>query len=173
MSLAELSWRDLTIEMTISPLTRLRWSLAEHARGKECQRWFGRLEYLAKTGDENFEPNIPALKRLLLVETHERRRVERGVEWLLSTLLLRQSITRGPYQLTNAPWSFVAATRLAVERLEDFAKSGEALDNARLSVLWYGAEQRQPGSAVSYADALTLAEEVLLQLTSPTGRGRR
>jgi hypothetical protein len=60
-----------------------------------------------------------ALRAILLVEMSARSRVHRGVEWAAAWATRgRVGKTRGPFQLSNAPFAFQHAAKRAEERLD-------------------------------------------------------
>ena len=141
----------------------VRWRLWSHSRSRGFRRWQARLRgVLGNSGSGDLEMRR-LLEALLLIETHERSALERTVEWCASWLNPSRSITRGPYQLVRAPWSFARATRMALERLQHLSPSSSTClsDIERLAKAWNGAAHRQPGSAVGYARAINLALAVL------------
>ncbi len=145
------------------PADLVRWRLWSHSRSRGFRRYRARLcGVLGDAGDGDRELHR-LLEALLLIETNERSALERAVEWCASLLNPSRCITRGPYQLVRAPWSFDNATRIALERLRQLGQgcSISPPDIERLAKAWNGVAHRQPGAAVGYAMAINIALAIL------------
>lgn len=110
-----------------------------------------------------------AVEAILLIETTERPSAVRFVEWTAYEIaralhLPRRTAPRtlGPFQLTDAPWDFGAATSQAAQML-----AGASSDE-QVSLLWNGSARRQAGSCVSYSEALAIARSILAEPCATT-----
>lgn len=108
------------------------------------------------------EPTKRTLEAVLLIEMTERSGLTRCLEWALHRLMPLVGLPRtlrprtvGPFQLTDAPFTF-ETTVLRVAELLRGANTDEEVARC-----WYGSAKRQPGSCVSYPEALQLARLVL------------
>jgi hypothetical protein len=98
-----------------------------------------------------------ALGAILLVEMTARSTVHRAAEWMLAWLTKgRLAKTRGPLQLSDAPFEFDRAVRQAVELL-----NGADLSPNGLAHMWNGSTMREPGSRVAYSTAVAQALDLL------------
>lgn len=106
-----------------------------------------------------FDQWIPTLASILLIETYNRPRLVRTLEWAVSILFWHRKMTLGPYQLTNSPWRFDKATLRTIQELTNFGctplSQRDGFDN--IATCWNGSSARQPGSAIGYSHALRLA----------------
>lgn len=122
------------------------------------------MDRLAHGGDIA-PPWLPAMKALMLVEMRERPTPVRFIEWIAGSVPVPRSrcITKGPFQMQAAPLIFEYAAVEAARRLTS-ALPEPSMDIhwlERLALLWNGSRKRQPGAALSYAEALALALQVI------------
>lgn len=103
------------------------------------------------------------LGAILMVEMSARSVWWRAAEWSLwfvgSALHLPPKWlprTRGPFQLSDAPFRFDAAVQRADLRLAQIPA-----DLTAVARQWHGASSRQPGSRVAYAGALAFALTII------------
>lgn len=141
-------------------MTMLTVKQALRSKSLSCdyQESLARLHALAKS-DSSIRRWALTLAAILLVESYNRPRSVRFLEWCASASLRNHRMTRGPYQLRNSPWSFRRATRRAIKSLEESGcrPLGEREDCNTLAERWNSTSRRQPGSAIGYADALRAA----------------
>lgn len=127
--------------------------LAQVAASRRFRRLRSRLATLPGAQQE-------LLAAVLAVEMSARPTAFRAVEWIVVCVgralgLPRQMCphTLGPFQLSNGPFRFDNAVRVAVDRI------GEATETSTVAQIWNGPhpDLRRPGARYSYAEALTIA----------------
>lgn len=105
------------------------------------------------------EPWHSILLAILMLETRERPRFARALEWLLYLMRLNRDLTCGVFQMKSAPYRFEVAAREVALRLSsqgcEPSLQKDSLD--KIARVWNGAASRQPGSCIGYADALRCA----------------
>lgn len=121
------------------------------------------LRRLNKLGEEDLSIRswVPILSSILLIESRERPRLIRGIEWIASILFRYREFTCGVFQMTNSPFRFTRAASEVVRRLE-LRECTSLIDSASLTQIaraWHGAASKQPGEMVGYQDALEIALE--------------
>ena len=131
---------------------RFAWSLSQVLRRRRVQLLFSQV-----MTDAPAEVRLQ-LAALLLVELTARSTLFRFMEWaayfvgralLVPPQLLPRS--RGPFQLTDAPFRFTRAIPAAARVVPN---NGTIVEIARA---WSGASVRQPHSELAFGDALAMA----------------
>jgi len=144
-------------------------SLTAHAGSGDFQRLMSKLNTTVSLHSGIKHLRV-VLASILLVETHQRSPAMRAIEWTVSGVLRRPNVTRGPYQMRSAPWSFERATQVAARKLTDEAKSActsgvAGVDVDAIARCWNGS-CTPTGSAIRYRDALKIAFTVVTKLAS-------
>jgi hypothetical protein len=119
---------------------------------------FSKIESLA-SNNSSIAVWREILLSILLIETRERPRVIRALEWLISILIPSRETTCGMFQMTNSPFRFNKSVSEVVGRLEanDCSPSLEIRSLEQVARLWHGASTRQRGEALSYVSAMQIA----------------
>lgn len=163
----QLTWQAVIL-MSLQSEARslLEWRLIDHSEGPLFRRWASRIDALGANGRIGQEW-VPTIKSVLLVETRERPPSVRLVEWILGTLPVERArcITKGPFQMREAPFSFADAVVEVQSRLSSALGQPPRTQHEleRLGLMWNGSSQRESGSAVSYPEALALAHRIILR----------
>lgn len=126
-------------------------------QSKEYRRRVQQMRSIDMTASER-----ETLAALLLVEMTCRPSAHRFLEWLLAAIIpairgvraLRPR-TLGPLQMVDAPRAFSAAVDVALRKIRQCKTDDE------LAVHWYGSAVRQPGSCMSYPQALQKCRTLL------------
>jgi len=140
------------------------WTFVSIAESRRFRRWASHIE------QEVCRRSLPSkdgliLQAILLVEMSQRpiiwRAVERALDLLQACLRLNRRLTLGPFQMRHASFRPSAQVKQAIELLTSMPQSSEDALVSDLARFWNGSSVRQPGSSMSYADALRLAIKVL------------
>lgn len=140
------------------PTAVMTWRLFDHARSRSMRRYSMRITRILEA-NRVLEPWNLILWSLLLLETRERPRVVRGVEWFAFFCHLAPDLTCGPFQMRNAPFRFEKSVQEAVLRLKarGCIPSNHPADLDFIALIWNGSSARQTGSCLSYPQALYIA----------------
>lgn len=140
------------------------WRLIDLFESRSFQRRAGVIDALAAQGAIGREW-VPTIKAILLIEMRERPAPIRLVEWVLDSFPLKRSprFTKGPFQMRAAPFRFEGAVVEAQRRLiKGTAEPLKARHDLRqLAEQWNGTGMRLEGAAISYSEALSMADTVL------------
>lgn len=148
-----------------SPQDHYTWRLYDAAGTRRFGNVLQQIRAAVVNEPAGSEAWIEVLAVLALVEMTERPLPVRACEWVAFRVLMRRrAFTLGPFQLRNAPWDVVEASRIAMARLiaSDCAPNlSEAYPREAIAAVWNGSPKRSPGSVISYADALGCAAKAL------------
>lgn len=132
---------------------RLLWRFIGIVGSRTFQRHASRLEAVARCPE-----HARSLLLILATEMGARPAHIRAIEWMaywgLAVVGLGRFApkTRGPMQMSSAPFKFAKAARVAARRVPSHATAYGAL-----AQVWVGSEVLQPGQAVSPGEAMRLA----------------
>ena len=135
-------------------VVRFKLRIQVHSKSFLSQRARNRIFQLAKI-DFSMEPWMPTLIAILWIETSERPKMIRGIEWI-AHFILRQNTTCGHFQMTNAPFNFEASVKEVVRRLIQ-NRCVPIFDQSsadHVAQVWHGAATRQSGESIGYGQAL-------------------
>ena len=118
------------MEISAQARRHYAWRLYDFAGSRTFRRrWAQLVDALQRKGAVEW---LPLLGAILLIEMRERGSLWRTTEWSASFALRfvggKRRFTRGPLQLSNAPWNFDAAVSEALALL---VRSGCATDTSR------------------------------------------
>lgn len=140
------------------------WTFASIAESRRYQRWTKTIE------EEIAYRSLPPrdgliLKSILLVEMSQRsilwRAIERAVDFTQTSLHIPRRLTLGPFQMRDAPLRPKKQVTQAILLLTSVPHGSDGMHISDVARFWNGSAVCQPGSSMSYVDALRLAIKVL------------
>ena len=140
------------------------WTFVSIAESRAFHRWSRRIE------EETSRLSLPPkdgliLRAIMLVEMSQRsmvwRALERSIDLLQAVLQIPRRLTLGPFQMRHASFRPRRQVAQALQLLASMRRDHDGPLINELALFWNGSSIRQPGSLMSYADALRLAIRIL------------